>query len=135
LCDIAVSNDIEQYRIALCALTVMCIDIGVSSVETLFDSHCFGFESTTPTSTQTSTASSTLNDNIDEYVHGPLFLSVCLCLSVCVCFWLPSSLPHIDVNLWFALLSSSSCAPPPPPATTLKIIHDLFGSQFSWWKW
>ena len=59
VCDIALADDIEKYRVSLCALTVMCIDIGVSGVQTLFDSHCFGFESTTATSTATTTPGST----------------------------------------------------------------------------
>ena len=53
LCDIASANDIDQYRVSLCALTLMCIDVGVTDMETLFDSHCFNFVSTTTTTTTT----------------------------------------------------------------------------------
>jgi len=58
LCDIASANDVEQYRVSLCALTLMCIDVGITDLETLFDAHCFEFISTT-TTTATSTTTTT----------------------------------------------------------------------------
>jgi hypothetical protein len=90
LCDVASANDIDQYRVSVCALALMCIDVGATELENLYDAHCFNFDSTTTTTTtQRLGASATGIEGRRRWVWELL-----LCALICM----------IVLTLWYLIM-------------------------------